>query len=215
MAAKTSIKKQRVFLVVEPPHKPGQPVGVGNAVCTPGGGAGGGIGVEPLLIYRIAGNGKVRLFVNMAAKDETAGGHAAAEEVIGKQLVDQMRRPPGQRKRRVDDVAVYHDFSPGAEQPHHAADRRADLAGRVVVDDVVVAVGAQVGGQRPDAVLFMVRHGNDVYAVRLQCRGGAGLVGRALPHKQVDLITVCVKVEQQILHIPLDAALHAEVVADH
>ena len=151
----------------------------------------------------------------MAAKDKPAGGHAAAEKVIGKQLVDKMRRPPGQRKRRVDDVAVYHDFSPGAEQPHHAADRRADFAGRVVVDDVVIAVGAQVGGQRPDAVLFMVRHGNDVYAVCLQCRGGAGLVGRALPDKQVDLITVCVKVEQQILHIPLDAALHAEVVADH
>jgi hypothetical protein len=167
------------------------------------------------LIYRIAGNGKVRLFVNMAAKDEPAGGHAAAEEVIGKQLVDQMRRPPGQRKRRVDDVAVYHDFSPGAEQPHHAADRRTDLAGGVVVDDVVVVVGAQVGGQRPDAVLFMVGHGNDVYAVRLQCRGGTGLVGRALPDKQVDLIAVGVKVEQQVLHIPLDAALHAEVVADH
>ena len=151
----------------------------------------------------------------MAAKDKPAGGHAAAEKVIGKQLVDQMCRPPCQRKRRVDDVAVYDDPRTGAEQPHHAADRRTDFAGRVVVDDVVVAVGAQVRHQRPDAVLFMVRHGNDVYAVRLQCRGGAGLVGRALPDKQVDLIAVGVKVEQQVLHIPLDAALHAEVVADH
>ena len=96
-----------------------------------------------------------------------------------------------------------------------ATDRRSDLAGRVVVDDVVVLVGAQMPPQRLDAVLFVVRHRQNAHAVGFQRRGGAGLVGRALPHKEVHLIPGGVQVEQQILHIPLHTALHAQVVADH
>ena len=122
---------------------------------------------------------------------------------------------PGQRHRRVDDVAVYHDFSPGAEYAHHAADRGTDLAGRVVVDDVVVLMGAQVGGQGADAVLFVVRHGEDLDAVRLERRGRAGLVRRALTDEKGDAVFGGIEVQEQVLDIPLYAALHAEVVADH
>ena len=208
-------QKQRVFLVVQPPHKPGQAVGVGNAVVGPRGSPRGGVRVEPPGIHGVAGHGKVWFFVDMVAEHKSPRRHAAAEEIIRKQLVDAVGGPPGQRQRWVDNVAVYHDLGPGAEQPHHAADRCADLAGRVVVDDIVVAVGAQVRRQCPDAVLFIVRHRNDMHAVRFQHGGGAGLVRRALPHEQVDMVFRCIEVQQQILHIPLHPALHPKVVADH
>ena len=73
----------------------------------------------------------------------------------------------------------------------------------------------QVRRQCPDAVLFIVRHRNDMHAVRFQRGGGAGLVRRALPHEQVDMVFRCIEVQQQILHIPLHPALHPKVVADH
>ena len=73
----------------------------------------------------------------------------------------------------------------------------------------------QVRRQCPDAVLFIVRHRNDMHAVRFQHGGGAGLVRRALPHEQVDMVFRCIEVQQQILHIPLHPALHPKVVADH
>ena len=179
------------------------------------GGAGGGIRVKAPGIHGVAGHGKVRLSVDMVTEHEPPRRDAAAEEVVRKQLVHQMGGAPGQRHGRVDDVAVHHDFSPGAEYAHHAADRGTDLAGRVVVDDVVVLMGAQVGGQGADAVLFVVRHGEYLDAVRLERRGRAGLVRRALTDEKGDAVFGGIEVQEQVLDIPLYAALHAEVVADH
>lgn len=79
---------------------------------------------------------------------------------------------PGQRHGRVDDVAVHHDFSPGAEYAYHAADRGTDLAGCVVVDDVVVLMGAQVGGQGADAVLLL----SGTARISTPCASSAGAV---------------------------------------
>ena len=201
--------------MVQPPDEPGQPVRVGNAPGGAGRGAGGGIRVKAPGIHGVAGHGKVRLSVDMVTEHEPPRRDAAAEEVVREQLVHQMGGAPGQRHGRVDDVAVHHDFSPGAEHAHHAADRGTDLAGRVVVDDVVVLMGAQVGGQGADAVLFVIRHGEDLDAVSLERRGRAGLVRRALTDEKGDAVFGGIEVQEQVLDIPLYAALHAEVVADH
>ena len=208
-------QEQRVFLVVDAPHKPGQAVGPGHAVPRAHGGARRRVGVEAALVHGVAGHGKVGFLVDVRAEHKAPGRHAAPQEIIGKALVDQVRRVPGQRQRRVDDVAVYDDLGARAERAHHAAHRRADLAGGVVVDDVIVLVRAQVGPQRADAVLFMVGHRKDLHARGLQRRGGAGLVRRALPHEQIDLVARKVQVQKQVLHIALHAALHAQMVADH
>ncbi len=72
----------------------------------------------------------------------------------------------------------------------------------VVVDDIVVLVGAQVRRQCPDAVLLL--SGTEMICTPCaSSAGGAGLVRRALPHEQVDMVFRCIEVQQQILHIPL------------
>ena len=201
--------------MVEPPYKPGQTLGSGNAVLGADCRARRGVGVKAGLVHRIAGNGKVRPAVDMVTKHKPARSHAAAQKVICKQLVHQMGGAPGQRHGRVNDMAVHNDLGMGAEHPHHTADGRADFAGSMVMDDIVILMGFQMLVQCADTGFFIVRHRNDMHAVRFQHGGGAGLVRRALPHEQVDMVFRCIEVQQQILHIPLHPALHPKMVADH
>ena len=126
-----------------------------------------------------------------------------------------MRGAPGQRHGRIDDVAVHDDLGTRAERAHHAADRRADLAGRVVVDNIIIIMTFQVVIQGLDAIPFMVRHADDVDPMGDEGRGRAGLVCRAKAHEQVNLIFSCIQIQQQVLHITLYAALHTKMVADH
>ena len=51
--------------------------------------------------------------------------------------------------------------------------------------------------------------------MRLERRGRAGLVRRALADEKGDAVFGGIEVQEQVLDIPLYAALHAEVVADH
>ncbi len=86
-----------------------------------------GVWVKAGLVHRIAGNGKVLPAVDMVTKHKPPRRHAAAQEVIRKQLVHQMGGAPGQRHGRVNDMAVHNDLGMGAEHAHHTADGRADL----------------------------------------------------------------------------------------
>ena len=194
--------------MVEPANETCQLVGIRHAPGSAGGGAGGSIRVEAPLVDGVAGHRKVGLAVDVVAKNEPPGGDAAAQKVIGKQLVDPVGSTPGQRYGRVDDVAVDDDLGAGAEGAHHGTDGCADLAGGVVVDDVIIFMIFQVAVQGPDAVLFMVRHTDDVDPMGDEGRGGACLVGRAEAHKEVNFIFSCIQIQQQVLHITLHAALY-------
>ena len=76
------------------------------------------------------------------------------------------------------------------------------------MDDVIIFMIFQVAVQGPDAVLFMVRHTDDVDPMGDEGRGGACLVGRAEAHKKVNFIFSCIQIQQQVLHITLHAALY-------
>ena len=156
--------------MVEPPYKPGQTLGSGNAVLGADCRARRGVGVKAGLVHRIAGNGKVRPAVDMVTKHKPARSHAAAQKVIGKQLVDPVGSTPGQRYGRVDDMAVHNDLGMGAEHPHHTADGRADFAGSMVMDDIVILMGFQMLVQCADTGFFIVRHRNDMHPGCFQCR---------------------------------------------
>ena len=137
-------QKLRVFLVVQPPHKARQPVGVRQAIPGADVYSGGGVRVKAALVHRVAGHRKVCAPVDVVAKHEPPRRHAAAKKIVGGQLVDAVGQPPGQRHGRVDDVAVDDELGLWAEQPHHDAHRRTHLAGGVVVDDVVIPVLPQM-----------------------------------------------------------------------
>ena len=206
---------ERVFLVVEPPYKPGQTLGSGNAVLGADCRARRGVGVKAGLVHRIAGDGKVRPAVDMVTKHKPARSHAAAQKVICKQLVHQMGGAPGQRHGRVNDMAVHNDLGMGAEHPHHTADGRADFAGSMVMDDIVILMGFQMLVQCADTGFFIVRHRNDMHPGCFQCRRARSLIRRAKADKQIHLVAGKVQIEQKVLHIALHPALHAKVVADH
>ena len=201
--------------MVEPPDKACELVGIGDAPGRTGGSAGGGVRVKTGLVDSVAGHRKIGLAVDVVAEHEPPGRDTAAQKVIGKQLVNAMRGAPGQRHGRIDDVAVHNDLGTRAERAHHAADRRADLAGRVVVDNIIIIMTFQVVIQGLDAIPFMVRHADDGDPMGDEGRGRAGLVCRAKAHKQVNFIFSCIQIQQQVLHITLYAALHTKMVADH
>ena len=201
--------------MVEPPYKPGQTLGSGNAVLGADCRARRGVGVKSGLVHRIAGNGKVRPAVDMVTKHKPARSHAAAQKVICKQLVHQMGGAPGQRHGRINDMAVHNDLGMGAEHPHHTADGRADFAGSMVMDDIVILMGFQMLVQCADTGFFIVRHRNDMHPGCFQCRRARSLIWRAKADKQIHLVAGKVQIEQKVLHIALHPALHAKVVADH
>lgn len=151
----------------------------------------------------------------MVTKHKPARSHAAAQKVICKQLVHQMGGAPGQRHGRVNDMAVHNDLGMGAEHPHHTADGRADFAGSMVMDDIVIIMGFQMLVQCADAGFFIVRHRNDMHPGCFQCRRARSLIWRAKADKQIHLVAGKVQIEQKVLHIALHPALHAKVVADH
>jgi len=166
-------------------------------------------------IHGVAGHGKVRLSVDMVTEHEPPRRDAAAEEVVREQLVHQMGGAPGQRHGRVNDMAVHNDLGMGAEHPHHTADGRADFAGSMVMDDIVILMGFQMLVQCADTGFFIVRHRNDMHPGCFQCRRARSLIRRAKADKQIHLVAGKVQIEQKVLHIALHPALHAKVVADH